>query len=399
MATLHVPAGHDLGGKGPRGDRAVGRRRGRGGVLRSPRRPDAQLSVPQTWDELAAAALARQLPDDPGSVAARLDLVGPVQSQTARSPFLVLAARFPGTTRAEVEAAYEDGSLVRGSTVRGTVHTATPTQYAAPRRRDPRRPARAVAAAAAAGARLARRPLDRDRGVRRRVAQPRTTSRPTCTTGWSSTRDATRSPRRSPVATSPSATGAWCAVPSTATGRPGRAGLPHAPPGRRGHAARRGPAPPALPRSRLAPRPRVVVRPGLRGRRRGAGRPRRAGRRRGPRRPDVRRAPDAPAPRTDAGVRLLPEFDALMCGYEPSARVRFARAPPTSTAVVRDERHGAAAAAGRRTDHRPLARCGLGAAPPAGGDVVRQDAQAAQGPSSTRRSPRSRRRSTSPSPR
>ena len=34
--------------------------------------------------------------------------------------------------------------------------------------------------------------------------------------------------------------------------------------------------------------------------------------------------PDAPVPRTVEGVRLLPEFDALMCAYEPSARVRFA---------------------------------------------------------------------------
>ena len=34
--------------------------------------------------------------------------------------------------------------------------------------------------------------------------------------------------------------------------------------------------------------------------------------------------PDPPAPRALDGVRLLPEFDALMCGYEPSGRERFA---------------------------------------------------------------------------
>ncbi|HXH78326.1 DNA glycosylase AlkZ-like family protein [Nocardioides sp.] len=34
--------------------------------------------------------------------------------------------------------------------------------------------------------------------------------------------------------------------------------------------------------------------------------------------------PDAPAGRDLPGVRLLPEFDALMCGYDPSARDRFA---------------------------------------------------------------------------
>jgi hypothetical protein len=34
--------------------------------------------------------------------------------------------------------------------------------------------------------------------------------------------------------------------------------------------------------------------------------------------------PDPPAPRALQGVRLLPEFDALMCGYDPAARRRFA---------------------------------------------------------------------------
>ncbi len=34
--------------------------------------------------------------------------------------------------------------------------------------------------------------------------------------------------------------------------------------------------------------------------------------------------PSPPAPRTVEGVRLLPEFDALMCGYDPAGRLRFA---------------------------------------------------------------------------
>lgn len=88
-----------------------------------------------SWDDLAAGTLARQFPDPAPDavpdVAERLARVGPVQAQTARSPFLALAARFPGTTRAEVDAAYESGAIVRGSTIRGTVHTATPEQYAA----------------------------------------------------------------------------------------------------------------------------------------------------------------------------------------------------------------------------------------------------------------------------
>ena len=68
------------------------------------------------------------------TVADVTDLVastGPVQSQTARSPFIGLAARAPGVTHAAISAAYDSGALVRGSTIRGTVHTATPEQYAA----------------------------------------------------------------------------------------------------------------------------------------------------------------------------------------------------------------------------------------------------------------------------
>ncbi|MCW2735662.1 crosslink repair DNA glycosylase YcaQ family protein [Nocardioides sp.] len=84
-----------------------------------------------TWEDLAGAALARQFPEPADGVAARLAQVGPIQSQTARSPFLALGARFPGTTREEVAAAYESAAIVRGSTVRGTVHTATPGHYAA----------------------------------------------------------------------------------------------------------------------------------------------------------------------------------------------------------------------------------------------------------------------------
>lgn len=82
-----------------------------------------------TWDELAARALARQFPDDPGTVAARVEAVGALQTQTARSAFIGLGARFPGTTRDEVREAYASGEVVRGSTIRGTVHTASPDAY------------------------------------------------------------------------------------------------------------------------------------------------------------------------------------------------------------------------------------------------------------------------------
>ncbi|MCY7401002.1 MAG: winged helix DNA-binding domain-containing protein [Nocardioides sp.] len=84
-----------------------------------------------SWDDLAGLALARQFPEAPSDVAGMIDRIGPVQSQTARSPFLALAARFPGATRDAITAAYDAGAIVRGSTIRGTVHTATPAQYAA----------------------------------------------------------------------------------------------------------------------------------------------------------------------------------------------------------------------------------------------------------------------------
>ncbi|PVG83435.1 hypothetical protein DDE18_09120 [Nocardioides gansuensis] len=82
-----------------------------------------------SFDDLRGLALARQFPDGAASVAGLVAVTGPIQSQTARSPFLGLAARRPGTTHAEVTAAYESGDLVRGSTLRGTVHTCTAAQH------------------------------------------------------------------------------------------------------------------------------------------------------------------------------------------------------------------------------------------------------------------------------
>lgn len=82
------------------------------------------------WDELAAATRARQFPVEPPATAAGLlGRIGPIQAQTARSPFLGLAARSPGLTRDQITAAYEEHLLLRGSTLRGTVHTATPAQH------------------------------------------------------------------------------------------------------------------------------------------------------------------------------------------------------------------------------------------------------------------------------
>ena len=85
----------------------------------------------RSWDDLAALTTARQFPDTMSDVADLVASTGPVQSQTARSPFVGLAARAPGVTHGAISAAYDAGALVRGSTIRGTVHTATPEQYAA----------------------------------------------------------------------------------------------------------------------------------------------------------------------------------------------------------------------------------------------------------------------------
>src|SRR5215510_13971608 len=83
-----------------------------------------------TWEDLAARALARQFPDVRGrdgvSVAHALRLIGPIQAQTARAPFLALAARMPGVTLEAISTAYDEHLIVRGSNIRGTVHTSTP---------------------------------------------------------------------------------------------------------------------------------------------------------------------------------------------------------------------------------------------------------------------------------
>lgn len=85
-----------------------------------------------TWAELAGRSLARQFPTDiyPGDVTALIGRIGPLQTQTARAAFLGAAARLPGVTKQQVTAAYESWAIVRGSTLRGTVHTSTPELHA-----------------------------------------------------------------------------------------------------------------------------------------------------------------------------------------------------------------------------------------------------------------------------
>jgi hypothetical protein len=86
------------------------------------------------WDELRALSLARQFPDvggdGPDAVTETVRRIGPIQSQTARSPYVALGARLAGVTHDAVTEAYESSAIVRGSTIRGTVHTSTAAHHA-----------------------------------------------------------------------------------------------------------------------------------------------------------------------------------------------------------------------------------------------------------------------------
>lgn len=86
------------------------------------------------WDDLRRLSLGRQFPEvadrGPGGVADAVARIGPIQSQTARSPYAGLGARLPGVNHDEITTAYESWQVVRGSTIRGTVHTSTPDHHA-----------------------------------------------------------------------------------------------------------------------------------------------------------------------------------------------------------------------------------------------------------------------------
>ena len=274
-----------------------------------------------TWDELAGRARARQLPaEGPGGVVGMLEAIGPIQSQTARSPFLALAARFPGVTHEQLTAAYESFDVVRGSTLRGTVHTCTARQHPA----------------LDAGTRV---------GQRRLWARMLRLDDDRLDELWAGIEEFARDEWRTPdqlsahvaevVGTEPPTRylafghgglvrrpvrGSWSGQSAPAY-RTASALIPSGPASLddlvRLHLRSHGPA------SRhdiawwsglgLRVVDEALYRLGL---------PREEG-------PDGRQyvdLPGAPSPRTLADVRFLPEFDALMCGYEPSARVRFAEA-------------------------------------------------------------------------
>lgn len=85
--------------------------------------------------ELAGLTLARQFPEvasgepDQVAVAELVGRTGAIQAQAARSAFIGLAARWPGVQAEAITAAYESHLIVRGSTIRGTVHTSTAADH------------------------------------------------------------------------------------------------------------------------------------------------------------------------------------------------------------------------------------------------------------------------------
>ena len=85
-------------------------------------------------DQLRMRTLRRQFPTIPGyGPSAILDLfqrLGPIQSQVARAPFLTISSRLPGATYDTVCELFESHQLVKTSTIRGTVHSSVPEQFA-----------------------------------------------------------------------------------------------------------------------------------------------------------------------------------------------------------------------------------------------------------------------------
>ena len=89
-----------------------------------------------SWSELAAATLARQFPRvsaarGPDAVVDLLGRVGPIQSQAARASFVGVAARLRGASYDDICAAHESLRVVRSTSLRGTVHTSTRELHAA----------------------------------------------------------------------------------------------------------------------------------------------------------------------------------------------------------------------------------------------------------------------------
>jgi len=287
-----------------------------------------------TWDDLRGRSLARQFPQGDPSSADLVAATGPIQSQTARSPFLGLAARSADATHASITAAYEAGALVRGSVVRGTVHTATPEHQAV---------------------------LDAITRIGQRRLWERTVplGRHTMEEVWAGIETFAHEEWRTPAELHEHLTG-WLRDKGEATDRLddqggryfafGHGGLVRRPlkggwdgqtaPGYRAREAVTG-VPLPEPDAAVDAAVRLHLRChgpasrhdvawwsglGLRVVDEGLARVDAAvglSWTTGPDGRDYAELPDAPTPTDLPGVRLLPEFDALLCGYDPQARDRF----------------------------------------------------------------------------
>jgi hypothetical protein len=86
-------------------------------------------------ESLRWRSLARQFPAirgrDSGAVAELVSRVGPVQSQVPRAPFAGIAARLPGVGYDAIAAAFDDFRVIKNSTLRVTVHSVVREQFAA----------------------------------------------------------------------------------------------------------------------------------------------------------------------------------------------------------------------------------------------------------------------------
>jgi Winged helix DNA-binding domain len=84
------------------------------------------VTRPYTLEQLRRATLRRQFPRvrgrGPATVVELVRRIGPIQSQAPRAPFLGIAARLPGVDHAAIAAAFEAYDIVKGSNIRGTVH-------------------------------------------------------------------------------------------------------------------------------------------------------------------------------------------------------------------------------------------------------------------------------------
>lgn len=86
-----------------------------------------------TADELRRRTLQRQFPSidstKPEGVLELFNRLGPIQSQVPRAPFLTAASRLPGVSYKTINGLFEEHRLLKTSNLRGTVHTSTRDQF------------------------------------------------------------------------------------------------------------------------------------------------------------------------------------------------------------------------------------------------------------------------------